>query len=68
MMTNDQFEALATLVRSRSKTKEAVRMVLVEGAKASSAAEITGLDRSTVSNALKAFRRTLEIAKIAVNS
>ena len=64
-MTDAQFEALATLIRSRSKSRQAVRLVLVDGLKASEAAAATGLDRSTISNALKVFRNALTLAYTA---
>lgn len=56
-MTAEQFEALATLLRSRGPSREAARLVLVEGYARKDAAQATGLEGASVSGAVKRFKK-----------
>ena len=63
-LTETQFGALATLLRVRAgKSREAARMVLVEGVTATGAAARAGLSLAGVSNAVAVFRRGYALAK-----
>jgi len=65
-MTNDQFSAIAELIRMRDgSSQRAARMVLVEGLDQQAAAKKTGLTQGGVSNAVNRCRRALDLAKIA---
>ena len=55
-MTNEQFEVLASLMRSREPAKSAARLVLVEGWAGADAARETGLTPQSVSNAVGPYR------------
>lgn len=62
-MTDDQFSALAELLRLRGGvSQEAARLVLVEGLAPSEAARRAGTTPQAVSNALASCRRGLELA------
>lgn len=64
-MTAAQFEALCGLLRLRSAgaTREALRMVLVDGARVTDAARATGMSQPAVSNALARARRVVNLAR-----
>ena len=64
-MTLQQFEALASLIRMRGASREAARLVLVEGASLLSAATATGITVAGVSNAVQRARRAMTLALIA---
>ena len=66
MMTIEQFEALAELLRLRGgASQEAARLVLVEGMQPSAAARLAGTTPQAVSNTLASCRRGLELAALA---
>ena len=67
-MTSVQFEALSKIMRSRGSTKNAVKMVLVEGMKQSEAAKVCGISRVTVSKAVQSFCEMHALAAVAVGS
>lgn len=67
-MTGEQFAAVATLLRMRGPSREAARMVLVDGIAGVAAAEQTGLSAQGVSNAVQRVRAGLELAKQAAPS
>lgn len=56
MMTADQFDALAVLLRSREPAKETARLMLVEGKSRKDAIAITGLSGPAASQAAKRFK------------
>lgn len=60
-MTTRQFDALCNLLRLRrtAKTREALRLILVERRGVVEAASLTGMSQPAVSNALKRARRVL---------
>lgn len=64
-MTGSQFEALCGLLRLRraSATREALRMILVDGARVTDAARATGMSQPAVSNALARARRIADLAR-----
>ncbi len=65
-MTNDQFNALAKLVRSRGGVAEqAARLVLVEDCSNKEAEERTGISPSRVSDVVRLYRQAYEMAKRA---
>lgn len=55
-MNDVQFDVLAKLLRSRNPSREAARLVLVEGWTRKNAAEQTGLAGPSVSGVVKRFR------------
>ncbi len=65
-MTGEQFEALAQLLRLRrtARTREALRMILVDGARVTDAARATGMSQPAVSNALARARRVRRMAEM----
>ena len=65
-MTNEQFNALAKLMRSRGASKEAVRLVLVDSLKITEAARICMIAVPTVSKAVSAYYDTYQLAAQAV--
>lgn len=67
-MTDDQFQALATLLRMREgPVRKAARMVLVEGIAQAEAARCAGTLPQHVNRAIKACRRGLDLARRAVS-
>ncbi|MFD2404946.1 TrfB-related DNA-binding protein [Azorhizophilus paspali] len=65
-MSDEQFEALAELLRMRgSASQEAARLVLVEALSAADAARATGVSPQAVSNAVTTCRRGLSLAQRA---
>ena len=63
-MTDHQFDALAQLMRLRdSASREALRLVLVEGLTHSAAAERTGAPRPSVTRQVGSARRTIALAR-----
>lgn len=64
-MTLQQFDAIASLIRMRGASREAARMVLVEGASLLSAATATGITVAGASNAVQRARRARDLAVIA---
>lgn len=64
-MTPDQFTALAKLLRLRDPSREAARLVLVEGLTGVAAAERTGLTTQGVSMTVQRARAGLELARQA---
>lgn len=67
MMTADQFDALAELLRLRqSASREAARLVLVDGLSVGDAAARTGISSPAVSNALASCQRGIELARRVV--
>lgn len=67
-MTPTQFNALAQLLRMQpaSATREAARLVLVEGVTGAEAARRLGITPGAVSQALAGCRKGLELARVAV--
>lgn len=67
-MTLDQFEALAELLRMApgGASREAARLVLVEGISPADASRRTGIRPQSVNNALRSCERGLKLAKRAV--
>ena len=62
MVTEDQFMALAELLRMRGgASQEAARLVLVEGLSTTEAARQVGTSPQGVSNVLASCRRGLEL-------
>lgn len=65
-MTHDQFTALVALTSLRNTAAlDCARMVLVDGAQASVAADSAGVSRQQVSNVLTKLRKTLDMAQMA---
>lgn len=66
-MTGEQFESMAQLLRLRrtARTREALRMILVDGARVTDAARATGMSQPAVSNALARARRVIHMAERA---
>lgn len=65
-MTEDQFTALAELLRMRGgASQEAARLVLVEGLSTTEAARRVGTSPQGVSNVLASCRRGLDLARRA---
>ena len=65
-ISQDAFDALCTLSRMRvSPSRDAARLVLVDGISRQDAAQQTGITPGGVSNALKPIRAALQLAKIA---
>lgn len=58
-MTPKRFEKLADVNRLKGKTREAVRMVLVDGESGYAAANACQIAESTVSRALARMRREI---------
>ena len=67
-MTPASFDALSRLLRHRpdSQARELVRLVLVDGLTQADAARQLGATEQAASNALRAARATLELARVAV--
>ena len=66
MMTRDQFNAIAELIRMRDGASQAAaKLVLVDGASQAAAARVTGVSVAGVSNAVMRCRRAMELAKTA---
>ena len=66
-MNSDQFQAIAQLLRLRQgPQREAARLVLVDGLTQADAARQLGATEQAASNALRAARATLELARVAV--
>lgn len=66
MMTNEQFNAIAELIRMRNgASQKAAKLVLVNGLDNQSAAKKAKLTLGGVSNAVNRCKRALELAKIA---
>lgn len=67
MMTAEQFAALADLLRLRqSASREAARLVMVDGLSTGAAAELAGVSSQAVSNALASCQRGIELARRVV--
>lgn len=65
-MTNEQFRALATLMRmANGPAQEATRLVLVDHLSPADAARATGITRQAAGQAIKRARQGLELARIA---
>ena len=65
MITSEQFDALAELLRLQSGVRrEAARLVLVNGIRAADAARQAGTTPQTVHSALVSCRRGIALAKI----
>ncbi|WP_341667327.1 hypothetical protein [Alcaligenes sp. SDU_A2] len=61
-MTNNQFDALAALMRLRpSPSREALRLVLVDGATHTAAAERAGIPRPNVTRQVSSARHALAL-------
>ena len=69
-MTPEQFEALAQLLRMRegSQSRELARLVLVEGISQAEATAQLGATRSAASNAVRAARAGLALARTAAGA
>ena len=67
-MTPASFDALSRLLRHRpdSQAREMVRLVLVEGMTQADSAQRLGTSQQAASNAMRAARATLELARVAV--
>ena len=67
-MTNDQFKALADLLRLRTgPAKECARLVLVEQTPTAEAARASGISYKAAHQAVKRARSGLELANKAAN-
>lgn len=55
-MTPEQFDLVAELLRSRDPVRSAARLVLIDGATTTSAADHAGVSSQSVSNALGRFK------------
>lgn len=64
-MTEEVFELIALLLRSRGPVRDAARMVLVDGKPNPVAIVATGVSASSLSNALTRYRQTDEKIKKA---
>lgn len=64
-MSPAQFDALAVLLRSRNPSREAARLVLVDGYARKDAAQATGLEGASVSGAVKRFKTAEAMIKAA---
>lgn len=64
-MTEEVFELIALLLRSRGPVRAAARMVLVDGTLNPAAISATGVSGSSLSNALTRYRQTDEKIKKA---
>lgn len=65
--SQEAFDALCSLIRVRSSpSREAARLVLVEGVSRSEAAQQTGITDAGVSNLLTRLKRAKELVKIVV--
>lgn len=61
-MTSEQFDALAELMRLRqSPSREALRLVLVEGATHAAAAEQAGIPRPNVTRQVSSAKRAIAL-------
>lgn len=61
-MTNEQFDALAELMRLRqSPSREALRLALVEGSTHALAAEKAGIPRSNVTRQVSSAKRVIAL-------
>lgn len=56
LMTPEQFEVVADLIRSREPAKSAARMILLESVRVVDAAEATGISAASASNTATRFR------------
>lgn len=66
-MNSDQFTALATLMALRaSPSREAARLVLVDGLSVIDAAAQAGITQQGANQAVLRCRRALELARVAV--
>ena len=64
-MTNDSFEALASLLRLRQgPQRDAAKLVLVQGKLQADAAREMGIERQALNNTLRACQVGIERAKI----
>lgn len=64
-MTEQQFDALAELMRlRRSPSREALRLVLVEGATHAAAAERAGIPRPNVTRQVSSARHALSLVDV----
>ena len=64
-MKPEQFDALARLMRLRqSASREALRLVLVDGLKQTAAAERAGADRAALTRQVGSARRAMLLARI----
>ena len=67
-MTSQQLDALAQLIRMQpGPSREAARLVLVDGAPLQLAATAAGITVAGASNAVQRLRRALELATIATS-
>jgi predicted DNA-binding protein (UPF0251 family) len=65
-MTPAQFDALASLLRLQvGRSREAAKLVLVDGLAPSAAAVAAGVSRQAVSNVVRRCRSGLHLAKAA---
>lgn len=68
-MTQDQFDALAQLMRLRqSASREALRLVLVESMTHAAAAERAGAIRTDVTRQVSSAKRAIELARTVAQS
>lgn len=68
-MTQEQFDAIAQLIRMQpGPSREAARLVLVDGAPLQIAASGAGITVAGTSNAVQRVRRALDLATVAVGS
>lgn len=68
-MTREQFDALAQLMRLRqSASREALRLVLVDGLTHAAAAERAGSIRTDVTRLVSSAKRAIELARMVTQS
>ena len=64
-MTNDQFDALAELMRLRqSSSREGARLVFVEGKSQSEAARQCGLSPQNINDRVRSIRHALTLIEV----
>lgn len=69
MMTSDQFNAIAQLLRMQdSPSRQAARMVLIDGASVGEAAKASNITSQAVSRALRSIRTGIDLARAAVET
>ena len=67
-MTSTQFDALSQLISLRqSASRDAARLVLVDGLSVIEAAAQVGISQQGANQAVIRCRRALELARVAVN-
>ena len=66
VLAGRQFDAIATLIRSRGPTRQAARLVMVEGMRQCDAARRVGISGQSLSQTLTSFQKAMALVRIAV--